>query len=257
MLAPRDGWPHRADASLPHIGGRFQLQVSWLYGPVALNGGAAMSDVIDLEALLRAEGYDTPAAAGRARALLEAERLTRPGKRGIAADKRPAVHELLSRRLARICARPDCASLGDDQGRERVVVSSGGCEICGGSNNRRAVLAMGERLRKHKATKLLIVGGTPSLHQELTALCRPQGVELRMIEATERVQTQRDAIGNMNWADVMVIWGSSPLPHKVSQLYTSDPPAGLRVIKVSRRGIEAVCQEIVRSFDGLADARRR
>jgi hypothetical protein len=65
-----------------------------------------------------------------------------------------------------------------------------------------------------------------------------------------RSHAQKDAIANMNRAQLLIIWGSTPLKHAVSDLYTTETPAHLRAITVARRGIEAVCREIVRSYAG-------
>jgi hypothetical protein len=96
---------------------------------------------------------------------------------------------------------------------------------------------------------VLVVGGTPQMHTELTQLFAGSGINLQLVDGTRASHSGKDAIANMNRAQLLVIWGSTPLRHAVSNLYTQEPPEHLRTITVSRRGIEALCSEIVRSYE--------
>lgn len=204
---------------------------------------------MEIDRFLRDEGFDLPEATARARGLLEESGLTRPGKRAMAEEKLPRARELLSGLLVRLCTDGDCRTRASMDGRARVTVSQASCEVCGGSNNRRAALALAERLRAKGLSRLLIVGGTPALHAELERLLRPHGIQLRFVDAATGSHSLKDAMPGMQWAEIAVIWGATPLPHKVSRLYTDDPPAHLRVVKFARRGIEALCREVLRSLD--------
>ncbi|MHB8684035.1 MAG: hypothetical protein ACYC9X_06915, partial [Dehalococcoidia bacterium] len=53
---------------------------------------------------------------------------------------------------------------------------------------------------------------------------------------------------NKRWADLVAVWGPTPLRHSVSDKYTEESYAGLKVVSVPRRGIEALCDEIVRAL---------
>jgi hypothetical protein len=65
-------------------------------------------------------------------------------------------------------------------------------------------------------------------------------MELRLIDGTER-RTGDKARGDLEWADLVLVWGGSELHHKVSTLYTSVPPALRRkVVHVARRGVAAL-----------------
>ena len=47
--------------------------------------------------------------------------------------------------------------------------------------------------------------------------------------------------GDLEWADLVLIWGSSELGHKVSLLYTAGPQAlRHKVLTVARRGVAAL-----------------
>jgi hypothetical protein len=210
------------------------------------------SDPHRINDFLRTQGYTTPDAIRRARAVLEAAGLTNARKEAIAGYKLAAAESALASALVRVCG-DECAALARamrSERREPVVTSGVGCEVCGGSNNRRAAVACAMTLRRNKVTRVLVVGGTAPQQHELRALLGGDGLELSFVDGTERSHSQRDAIANMRRNDVVVIWGPTPLRHAVSNLYTEAPLDGLRVITVPRRGIEALCGELVRSYGG-------
>jgi hypothetical protein len=210
-------------------------------------------DTILIEAWLRGLGYDTTAAIRRARAVLEAAGLTHQGKRGIASYKRSAGERALTAALVRVCS-DECARLAraTARGRHAVITGTATCEVCGGSNNRRAALACTSVLRANGVTDVLVVGGTAQNQVELRQLLAADGLHVECVDGTRSSHSQKDAIANMNRAQLIVIWGSTPLRHSVSNLYTAEPPPHLRVITVARRGIEALCSEIVRSYEKKA-----
>lgn len=202
-------------------------------------------DALPIDNLLRDAGFDTAAALRAARAALEVAGLTRPGKRGIASEKRDRALAELAQRLMRVCGKA-CAALAT--GRRTAVITTGStCEVCAGSNNRRAALAAARVLDAAGVRHMLVVGGTAQQQRDLADLLASPRLRMDFVDGT-RSHTQKDAIANMNRAQLLIIWGSTPLKHAVSNLYTAEPPAHLRAITVARRGIEAVCREIVRSY---------
>ncbi|MFN7134692.1 MAG: hypothetical protein ACK4N5_21615, partial [Myxococcales bacterium] len=49
------------------------------------------------------------------------------------------------------------------------------------------------------------------------------------------------ARADLEWADLVLVWGASELDHKVSRHYTDVPPAAKRkVVQLARRGIAAL-----------------
>ena len=204
------------------------------------------SDAIPIEEVLRSAGFDTPTAQKRARAALEAAGLTHARKTGIAAYKRDDALALLNRTLARVCGKA-CASLATP-GRAPVVTTGATCEVCGGSNTRRAALAAVRALRANHVRNVLVVGGTAQQHREIEQLFVGSQVGLQFVDGTRASHSQKDAIANMARADLVIIWGSTPLRHAVSNLYTAEPPPHLRTIKISKRGIEALCTAISVSY---------
>ena len=144
------------------------------------------------------------------------------------------------------CLRID--RTGDEKAREAVTVSAPSCEICGGSNNRRAAIECLRTLRRRRIQRVVIVGGTANLRQEIDRLFAAGDLEVRWVDGTRASHSSKDALADRRWAQLVVIWGPTPLRHAVSDLYTEEPPPDLRIVTVPRRGIEALCAEIVRSF---------
>lgn len=202
-------------------------------------------DAIAIAELLNAAGFDTPAAMRQARAALEAAKLTNSRKQGIAAYKREAALELLTAKFAPVCGEA-CRALAP-RGRTPVI-SRRGCEVCGGSNNRRAMLAAARTLNINGVRRVLIVGGNGEQRREIIDEFHKHRIAVDSVDGTSSSHSQKDADANMRRAGLMLIWGSTELRHAVSNLYTKDPPADLRVVTVARRSTEALCNEIVRSY---------
>lgn len=207
-------------------------------------------DVAILE-FLHDEGFVGPGAPEAARAVLEAEGLTRPGKVRMAASKLDTARLALETFLVRACA--GCRARGEAGagGRTLVEVAQEACPYCRGSDNRRAVADMVEACRARKVRHILIVGGTATLHGHLEDLIRRAGggVQLRCVDGAEAVHTRNEATAHLQWAHLAVIWGSTPLPHKVSQLYTGHPLAQkVKTITVTQRGIAALCAQVLRAI---------
>jgi hypothetical protein len=108
---------------------------------------------------------------------------------------------------------------------------------------------MAAALGRRGLRRLLVVGGSPSAHRELEELLAGRGIELRLVNAAEGTHTTRTARSGVDWADLIVVWGATPLPHKVSRLYTEGIPQRVRIVRLAKRGVEALCREVVRSLD--------
>ncbi len=211
-----------------------------------------MSDAISIERFLEEEGFDRPDSISLARRVLEEAALTRPGKTAIASEKLPRAREALASRLARVCGDEECRRLvGTRREREILIVAATRCEVCGGSNNRRSAAALAAAMRGRGLRRLLVVGGSPGAQQELAGLLGGRGIELRLVNAAEGTHTSRTARSGLDWADVIVVWGATPLPHKVSRLYTEGPlrgGRGPRIVRLAKRGVEALCREVLRGL---------
>lgn len=197
-----------------------------------------MSDALDIGALLTELGFDTADSAARARAVLEEEHLTRPGKTRIDAAKRPRIEEALATRFLVTCGAPECAR-GAGMREVAIAASLARCSVCHGSANRRSITEAQTTLRKAGISRILVVGGSPALHEELRRTA-PADWELRLVDGTAR-RTGDAARSDLKWAQLVLIWGATELDHKVSTLYT-DPRDGGRkdLVIVNRRGIAAL-----------------
>lgn len=199
-------------------------------------------------------GYDTPAAADTARRVLQDARLTQPRKRSMAVEKLPKAADLLAVHLVRACGQPACQRAAPGlapPGRGVVTTTSkNACEVCGGSNNRSAATAFVAAALRAGVVRVLVVGGSPVHHRELIRLAAG-AVEFRFVDGAEGNHTKRDAVANLQWAEALVIWANTPLPHSVSVSYTDECPPGLPSVTVRRRGVEGLCVELSRLFDGL------
>jgi len=196
-----------------------------------------MSDVAidDFLGSLGLSGSD----AERARALLEADGITNPRKTRLSAAKLERAREAIDARLARFCA--SCAARTDAGGRDVLRVPPGACTRCGGSRNERALAEMAEACAAAGLRRLVVVGGSPDVRRELGAV--GGALELRLVDGTAR-RTRGEAQGDLAWADLVVVCGSSELGHKVSTLYTRDR-GSTPVVTSARRGVEAIAGAVV------------
>lgn len=209
-----------------------------------------MTDAINIEQFLRARGFASPEALRRGREALERAALTHAGKNAFAAAKQTAATRLLAATFlcacGDACVRIDRAGAG--RAREVVRVPAQSCEVCAGSNTRRATIECVRLLLRRGVTRMVIVGGTPNQQARMKELLHGTGLDVRYVDGTQAGHSAKDALANRRWAQLIVVWGPTPLRHAVSDLYTSEPLPHLRIVSVPRRGAEALCQAVVRSF---------
>jgi hypothetical protein len=193
----------------------------------------------DIDELLDSMGYSLAESRALARGHLESLNLTRAGKKRISNEKLESVRAALSTRFAVLCADPECARQAA-KGREVIRAEPlSACEHCHGSDNRKAFARLTALTRRRHISKLVVVGGSPSVREELKSGA-PTEWNLRLIDGTER-RTGAQAQTDLEWADLVLVWGGSELDHKVSKLYT-DAQGTLRkkLVQVSRRGVAAL-----------------
>jgi hypothetical protein len=197
----------------------------------------------DIDGFLAERGITLPDSRNRARGLLEAEGLTRPGKQRISEPKLPRAESLLGERFFRVCGAPACMQVAKFSGREPLLVEPRThCERCGGSDNRRAEVAFLESCQRHNVRRVVVVGGSPAVREELEAQLG-QKLELRMVDGTER-RTAEKARHDLEWADLVLVWGGTELHHKVSAHYMHGLHSE-KVVHVARRGVAALLAEAV------------
>ncbi len=199
---------------------------------------AASSDISKID-LLRELGFGGEPALYDA--ALQSAGLSNPRKPRIAVSKREAVAAVLADTFMRVCSRGDCSNRaraeGGSGGRTPVpAASQADCEICGGSVNRGSTQAMLAAFAACGWTRLCVVGGSPSTREDLGRLLGDH-LGLRLIDGT-RARNQAEADADCAWADLVVLWGSTELAHKVSERYR-----GRNVITAPRRGVADLARE--------------
>lgn len=201
-----------------------------------------MSADKDIDAWLAERGITVQDSRRLARAALEEAGLTRPGKTRLSEPKLPKAEEILAERFYRVCTATECQQVARASGREPLLVDPRShCEHCGGSNNRRAEVAFLETCKRRGVNKVVVVGGSPAVREELEAKLGAR-LHLRMVDGTER-RTGNQAQGDLEWGDLVLVWGATELHHKVSSHYTQPgSPHRHKVVHVVRRGVAALLE---------------
>lgn len=192
-------------------------------------------DDLAISRLLSSLGFEGEGAK-RALERLYGEGLTRPGKTRIATSKIEAVKGTLGAAFVRHCHRSSCEPVRGES-RDRVIVAAPHCETCGGSDNRRAVERMLKAMGRVGWRKLLVAGGSPGTRGELERLCAG-GIDLRFLTA-ETNPNRRTVAPLLGWSDVVAIWASTEIPHKVTAVLR-----GPKVLRVPRRGVAALAEAV-------------
>ncbi|MCK6479396.1 MAG: hypothetical protein L6R43_04380 [Planctomycetes bacterium] len=117
------------------------------------------------------------------------------------------------------------------------------CAYCGGSANVRAVGRMIGACVARGWRRLCVVGGSPHSRTELQRLVGG-ALELKLVDGTAS-RSRGQARSDLAWADVVVVWGSTQLDHRVSLLYK-----GPNVVQMARRSIQEVAREVERAAAG-------
>ena len=204
-----------------------------------------MSHDVDIDSWLSSEGFDLPDSRTRAREALEAAGLTRAGKARMSAEKEERARAALDARFFKHCATPACVATASRSGRTPVSTAHRtACDSCGGSDNRRAEESLLAACERTGIRRLAIVGGSPSVREELRDALGGR-LELRLVDGTER-RTLGQARLDLEWADLVLLWGGSELDHRVSTLYTGAPQHLRRkLVHASKRGIAALLEAAV------------
>jgi hypothetical protein len=208
---------------------------------------------LEIDGWLDALGYALTDSRARARAALEEGGLTRAGKTRMSVEKQAKAEALLAARFFRHCPQPDCVAFAQGSGREPIPCEPrSACERCGGSDNQRAVTELVELCTKRGFRKLVVVGGSPAVREELERLLDGK-LELRLVDGTHHRPVDR-AIADLEWADLCLLWGATELHHKVSMQYTNAVPAlKKKILHVPKRGI---AQLLASAVESLRDRKR-
>ena len=193
-----------------------------------------MSSDVGIDDWLKAHGCGSSEARATARTALEEAGLTRAGKQRLSNEKLERAESVLREKLYLHCQSTECVAAAAHSGKTSMLCEpKSACQSCGGSDNQRAVQDFVQAFGKGK---LCIVGGSPSVWEELERLFAGR-VSLRLVDGTLR-RTVDHAKADLEWADLVLLWGATELHHKVSMQYTNAaPPLKKKVVHVPRRGI--------------------
>lgn len=171
---------------------------------------------------------------------LEAAGLSNARKLRVHLDKRDAIAEVLRERFFPVCRRGDCRARAPDLAGGLDIAEASGpesCAICGGGVQKSAIDRMVEACGGAGIRRVAIIGGSPAGRRQFEDLVAGR-LELRMIDGMVS-RRRREADGDLAWADLVMLWGSTPLSHKVSTLYT-----GPSVVQVRKRGVSEMAAEV-------------
>ena len=88
-------------------------------------------------------------------------------------------------------------------------------------------------------SRILVVGGTAAKER---AMREETGVEWRFIDGTAAPH-ERSLRSQRKWADIIMIWASTPLKHRVSKHF--EGKGDDRAITVDWRGIAALADAVI------------
>lgn len=169
-------------------------------------------------------------------------------------------HPTLAASLQPVCPDATCREVAALDGKVAVDVSATRCAICHNSDNRRAWLRMARACVRATRTRLLIIGGAEDSHAAINNLLSvtPE-LNVTLIDGTSHQPRQR-AKERVRGADLVVLWSSTQLDHKVSDVYKTEAdadPGALRVaVQQGGRGIKALAEAVLDALNSQAAKKR-
>lgn len=182
-------------------------------------------------------------------AALASAGLSRPEKSNISGAKREAAADTIAEQFVLVCNRGDCRA--EAHGDERSLAPAADpsfCEMCGGSPAAAAIEAMEAACAAAGVQRIVVLGGSPAVRARMKRDIGPP-LEMRLIDGTA-ARSRGDARGDLDWADLVVIWAGTELAHKATMAYPAGDP---RVITVARRGVPALARAVAKFADASAD----
>ena len=200
-----------------------------------------MADVL-IEQMLTGFGITAAESQQKARAALVDSGVVsgRPNRVNIAVDKTDRARACLRNAFLWHCGRGDCRSaLRSEAAQPPLLVEQPSCAVCGGSSDLSALARMAAAMAKEGLSRVLVVGGTANKERTMR---QETGVEWRFIDGTAAPH-ERSLRSQRKWADIIVVWASTPLKHRVSKHF--EGRGDDRVITVDRRGIAALADAVI------------
>ena len=213
---------------------------------------------VSLDRMLEGMGISDPGALQSARqALMDGKVISpKPNRKNIAARKKDRVRELLDGQFRWHCSNGDCVSAAhshvDSDMSRLLLVERQACQECGGSSNATALKDLDKAMAEAGLSCVLVVGGVGANRREIGRNISHR-CEWRFVDG---VEVPRPSVykAHRKWAEVIVIWCSTPLDHKVSGHF--DRKGDERVVRVSRRGIAAMAEEVIQHIQRVQRAKK-
>ncbi len=202
---------------------------------------AGVSDVADQAAVLQA-------VLGHREGALALLRMLRPTD----AD---GLARLIAERVRRVCVDAVCNQVAAalDTFVLRVDAERE-CTICAGSDERRWFARMALECDRAGVRRLLVIGGSETVHEQLRVLSQGHRVDFRLVASTDDLFPAR-VQGRVEGADLVVLWSPSVVDPAVSEPYAQAAAGeGRPVAHVvgGRCGVlpmaRAVCNRLTRSL---------
>lgn len=204
------------------------------------------TDVLAISELLRDLGYGDESSSNAARALLEHQGITRPGKLNVHKGKGSTIRTLLNGSFRRTCGSTICEALAEGDSRTRLEVRPRDCEQCSGQRSEPAARRLIARLAAASVRRIVVLGGAPGTHQALRRWFARSSIRLDLIDGTRPVPSARAAA--LAAADIIVVWSSTILDHGVSASVLNVAPRQ-KVVLVPKRGVEALAAFVGKHVD--------
>lgn len=217
-LVTVEGRVQERDQTGQELAAAVQREVAWRARALELER-AAMSGVALSTLLARVGMADVEsqaqvvmAALGQREAAQALLRLLRPS------DGDQCVR-LLTERVRRCCVDPLCNQVVANQNLIALRVDAeSACEVCHGNNERRWFLRMTQECERAGVRRLLLVGGTDAVHEQVRGLCQGLRVDFRIVGAHEELVAARIQ-GRVEGCDMLVLWGPELVDAATSAAY--------------------------------------
>ena len=202
---------------------------------------------ISIARMLKGFGITAPEAQKAAQdALVEAGVISaRRNRANIADSKTERARAVLEQAFLWRCRNGDCKREASGVGEPALLVEQAACSVCGGSQDGSALRRMAAAASAANVSRILVAGGTEAKWHSIRARS-PNSVEWRFIDGT-RSRDDRYFRSDRYWAQIIVLWSSTPLDHRVSSHF--DGKGDGRVITVTKRGIAALADGIAQHLE--------
>ncbi len=168
----------------------------------------------------------------------------------LSTHERSALQAFLDDSLA---LRGGCPACPDPAGRALMRVVRSRCDLCEGSDMRRRAAELTDALLVAGHNRLVFVGGSPAYYTQLDKLLIDRRIRVTKVPNGRNIRKE-DAKSQLQNSDLIVIWGSTIIDHRVTELYTKQPADKARVITIAHRGMTGMMERLTRTLRSEGDA---